>query len=156
MKVSVLLLLITICIGCNDFELKKISSEDVLEEELHQMNWSKIDTYPTFEACESLSQREKIKSCFEKTLSMHFSEKFPKSPLTEHLLNNDTIVISLKIDKKGLMSLQRLCGYNLVNKNEIESWCKETIGSLPKIYPAQKRGVPVAVNFDLPIIIVTD
>lgn len=153
MKVLSLLFLLIIFFGCNGFELNKISSKDVVEEEIHQINWSKVDSYPTFDLCESLSEREKIKACFEETIALHFYEQLSTFNPLESNTNNDTITFSLKINDKGLVKLQKICGYNLLNKDTLEIWCTNAINSLPKIYPAQKRGVPVGVTFDLPIII---
>ena len=36
---------------------------------------------------------------------------------------------------------------------KIRTWIQESVDSLPKIYPASKRGIPVATNFKLPIVI---
>ena len=103
MRVSSLLFLLIICSGCNGFELNKISSKDVVEEEIHQINWSKVDSYPTFDLCESLSEREKIKACFEETIALHFYEQLSTFHPLERNTNNDTITLSLKINDKGLV-----------------------------------------------------
>ena len=36
---------------------------------------------------------------------------------------------------------------------EIASWLEQSVDSLPKIYPATKRGIPVVTTFRMPIVI---
>jgi hypothetical protein len=66
-----------------------------------------------------------------------------------------TILVDLFINAKGKTSIQQVVIPDQVTlKNpQISSWLEEVIFQLPKTYPAQKRGVPVALHTRIPIIL---
>ena len=51
--------------SCNYFDAKKVSADDILEEELQTFTWNEVDEYPSFEMCDSLSSKAEKKQCFE-------------------------------------------------------------------------------------------
>ena len=65
MKYSYLLLLL-LCLGCQNFETKKISSDEIIQEELKEFNWQEVEVYPSFKECESFTETQEKKTCFEK------------------------------------------------------------------------------------------
>ena len=155
------LLFIIICLfvtSCNYFDVKKTSSEEILNEELQSFNWKDVDVFPAFASCDSSSTLQERKICFENTLIKHIQNSLSSEKMVVSTDLTDTIFIDFKLSDKGEISI-----LNLKIKEEtikalpnITNQINSAIDSLPKIYPAIKRGQLVTTQFKLPIIIKAD
>jgi len=71
---------------------------------------------------------------------------------------NDTIRLKLIIDNKGFLKVESI----VVKQDtrfqipEIDSLLHQSIKTVPKIYPAIKRGQQVTTAFELPVIVKID
>jgi len=147
-------LLLLIVLGCKNFDEKKISSEEIVEEELKHFNWEEVESYPAFLECDNLEKQE-IKACFENRLSqeIYLSLQERKVILSDSI--QEKMLLFVSISKEGKPSLDSIEVSRLIEKKmpEMQSWLKQSIQQLPKIYPARKRGIPVKTSFKLPLII---
>ena len=154
MRKSLLPVLILIIASCN-FETKKISSEEVLEQESRSLNWKEVDEYPAFEECKNQTELAAAKNCFEnkiaRTIYSFLSSQQPV--VTESI--NDTLYIYLEITKEGKAQIDSVKVDTTVTNQlpDIEEWLHQSIDSLPKIYPASKRGIPVSTVFKMPVVV---
>lgn len=155
MKNAALLFLLLILSSCNFFEAKKISSEEILNEELKTFTWNEVDEYPIFDTCDSTALIEHRKACFQNTLIENMSKRLFASPITVTQSVNDTILVHFKISEKGIIEITNTEINNLLIQEipEIETMVYQSIDSLPNIYPAIKRGQPVTTEFKLPLIV---
>lgn len=155
MKKPLLLLLLTMIFGCNNFETRKISSEEVLDQESRSLNWKEVDEYPAFENCKNITELEKARECFEATVANSvYSYLSRQDPIvTENI--DDTLYVHLEISKTGRPTIESIEVDSLVTHQipELKLWLHQSIDSLPKIYPAIKRGIPVSSVFTMPIVI---
>ena len=154
MKKALLVLSIFMFVSCN-FETKKISSEEVLEQESRSLNWREVDEYPAFKDCEQLTALEAAKNCFEnKVTQTIYSFLAGQQPVVTKSIN-DTLYLYLEIDKKGKPRIDSIKVDTLVVNQlpKIENWLRQSIDSLPQIYPASKRGIPVSTVFKMPVVI---
>lgn len=155
MKKALFLLLIVTISGCEQFETKKISSEEILSEETRELNWNDVDQYPAFRECREITEVEAAKLCFgNKVASYIYARLEEKRPVISESLE-DTLLLHLTISDKGVpvidsMEIDSIVTYHLP---EIRSWLRESIDSLPTIYPATKRGIPVSTKFRMPVVI---
>lgn len=141
-------------IACN-FETKKISSEEVLEQESRSLNWKEVDEYPAFENCQNLTNLAEAKNCFEKKVtSTIYSFLASQQPVVTESIN-DTLIIFLKITKEGEPQIDSIKVDTTVTNQlpKIDQWIRQSIDSLPKIYPASKRGIPVSTKFKMPVVV---
>jgi hypothetical protein len=141
--------------SCDYLEQKKVNSDDLLKQELQTFNWNEVDTYPTFEGCDTLTVKEDHQACFYNALLGHVNAYLEKQNLvvTEDL--NDTIYINLIVARNGSLQIEHIDA-NPETRNqlpEIDSLLKESLRTLPKIYPAIKRGQQVTTAFELPVIV---
>jgi len=141
--------------SCEYFNVKKTSSEQILKDELKSFNWNDVDAYPTFTSCDSVSSKKERKSCFVSTLAKHiFQNLSDEKMIVTHDLN-DTVVIDFKLTEKGALSILDI----QIDESTLEilpglnEQLQKSIDSLPKIFPAIKRGQQVTTQFKLPIII---
>ncbi len=140
-----------------EFEIqKKISADKYLEEELRTIDWNSVDKLPLLESC--LNSNLDNQKCFVS----YFSSQLKKNLLDNDFVLNrtliDTIYFNLKIDKVGNVSYEKIQINEDLNKyqNAIEMALNVTIKNLPKVYPAIKRGQPVDVEFNFPLLISTE
>ncbi|MBW2962247.1 hypothetical protein [Mesonia aestuariivivens] len=154
MKYSRLLILI-FCLGCQNFETQKISSNQIIEDELKEFNWNEVEVYPSFKECEHLSEISQKKACFEQ----EFTRKIYRYLQQKKVILSDSIqekmMLFVSINSTGKPHLDSLKTSALIEKKlpQLESWLLESIQQLPQIYPARKRGIPVKTSFKLPLVI---
>lgn len=155
MKKLLLFLLFPMLLGCNNFETKKISSEEVLDQEKKALNWKEVDEYPAFENCKNITEVEKARDCFETTVANSvYAYLSSKEPIVTETID-DTVFVHLQISKTGIPQINSVEIDTVVTHQlpDLKLWLEQSIDSLPKIYPASKRGIPVSSVYKIPIVI---
>jgi hypothetical protein len=155
MKQICIFLLLLILFSCEYFNVKKVSSETILKEELQTFNWNDVDEYPSFSVCDSTSTKQEKKACFEQTLTSFITNYLQKDTIIVTQDINDTINLNFKVTAAGDLILLDTKIDSLTNNEipNIKQLLTESLDSLPKIFPAIKRGQQVTTEFTLPIII---
>ncbi|MBZ9651404.1 hypothetical protein [Psychroflexus montanilacus] len=155
MKLWTSLFLILLLCSCKDFDLKKQSAEQIMEEEMKSINWKEVDFYPTFQNCGSVTSKSKSKTCFETEIKNNIGNHLSQYQLKTSNSIRDTVVLKLHISAEGDTKIKDLkISDHIASQNpELETWLKEAISQLPEVYPAQKRSVPVPLHTELPIIL---
>ena len=139
--------------SCNYFNVKKTSSDAILEEELRTFNWNEVDIYPSFVTCNASADKLSKKQCFENTLITSIYKTLSSEEIIVSQDVHDTILVYFQISEKGELSLIE-AEIDSVTKFEIpniENLLRQSLDSLPQIYPAIKRGQLVKTQFKLPI-----
>ena len=137
---------------------KKISVDEILDEEWKTFNWSDVDEYPSFSACDSLSSLSLKKECFIFTLSNQISVDLISNTKTVNRIIQDTVILKFTISKDGEIDFDELIvDESIIDlRSLIDLSFKSSIKKLPKIFPAIKRGQQVNVKFSLPIYVSTE
>ena len=158
MRNCCLLLVFLTVWSCDYFDKRKVNAEDLLNESLQSFNWNEVDDYPIFESCDSTAPNHEKKSCFEQILSSGIYEKLQDSHLivTESL--NDTLYLDFEISSGGEINFISSTGNSVVYQQipQIDSIISSSLSSLPKVYPALKRGQQVKTAFKIPLVLRTD
>lgn len=151
----VCLLILLIVTSCDYFEKKKVYPEDLLEEELQTFNWNEVDAYPTFSNCDSLTEKENRKVCFQNTLISNVNEFLKAQNLVVSNDVNDTITLKIIIDRTGMLEVESISIHpeTVQEIPEIDSLLRQSLKGIPKIYPAIKRNQQVTTAFELPVIV---
>lgn len=156
MKKTLLFVLICFLLSsCEELTTRKVSSEEILIEETRDFNWHEVDNYPAFAECRNITEVEAAKACFGNKVSQYFYSRLEaKQPVVTEALD-DTLYLYLKISEKGTPAIDSMEIDSLVLNQlpEIRSWLSQSVDSLPKIYPATKRGIPVKTTFRMPVVI---
>ncbi len=155
MKQIIIFSFIIFLSSCNYFEKKKVYSDDIVEEELQTINWKDVDQYPSFDACENLSNTLNKKQCFEKTLRDCVNNYLSKQNIVVTEDIEDTILLKININHSGKLSIKSININDEIKLQipKIDSLLRHSFDSLPKIYPAIKRGQQVETEFVLPIVV---
>ena len=155
---GIYILLLVLTTSCQFFETEKISTETFYKEEVRAINWKDIDQYPVFQPCESTTTKSEQRLCFERALSAHLLQSFTEHDIKTYHDVNDTVHVSLVIDKKGKMQITDLKIDSILRTEFplLQQWIFEGIDTLQPVAPAYKRGIPVQTEFMLPIILTTE
>ncbi|RAJ18153.1 hypothetical protein [Olleya aquimaris] len=155
MKQIAVLLVFFLLVSCQYFDVKKTTPEAILSEELKTFNWNEVDNYPSFEVCDSLQSKMESKQCFETTLANHISKILQTETIIVSQDINDTIMLSFLISEKGELNINSIKMDSITSQEipNIETLITDSLNTLPKIFPAIKRGQQVKTQFKLPIIL---
>ncbi|TNJ45253.1 hypothetical protein KFZ70_06950 [Tamlana fucoidanivorans] len=141
--------------SCENFKVKKTTSEAILKEELKTFNWNDVDAYPSFSVCDSSATKADRITCFQTTIV---------NQITHHLKNeiivvtqdiDDTLHLDFEVSTSGKLTLLQAEMDDITREEipDIETILNESLHGMPKIFPAIKRGQHVKARFSLPVII---
>jgi hypothetical protein len=155
MKQLTVFILLLCLYSCDYFDKKKVNSQDIVNEELQTFNWNDVDEYPSFKTCESLSSKQESKQCFETTLITHITNKLSDEIIVVTENVEDTVVIKFHISETGNLSVLNIKNKETTKEQipNLDSLLHKSLDSLPRIFPAIKRGQQVKTEFTLPIVI---
>ena len=160
MRKTLIIIFCFLSISCEfDFQIdKKITVDEFINEELKSLNWNDVDEYPVFENCLEINNVKNKNNCFVETITNSFRENLKTNNLVLNRTLIDTVRMVLKVDKIGKISIENMTISDQNNKYKevITKSFENTVSSLPKLYPAIKRGQEVDVIFNIPIIISTE
>ena len=151
-------LLLVLGASCQYFDTERISSEEVLEEELSAMDWADIDTYPAFPGCEGIMEKQRQRTCFENTILSSVSEQLAQGNWVTSFPLSDTVFLQLQVDTLGMMVVEPIQMDSLLRTSlpKLDSLLVVGILQLQTPTPAYKRGIPVNSKFMLPVVINTE
>ncbi|QOD62510.1 hypothetical protein H9I45_14000 [Polaribacter haliotis] len=144
------LILILFCISCDKFSFKKNTNNNVLDT---LVNFSSVDTYPSFKVCDSLIEKSQQEDCFRHTIHQKIGEELQKHEFTIKDSIAEVVIVNLLINSKGNIELETIESSEIIKQElpELDSILKVSIQQIPTIYPAIKRGIPVTTKYRLPI-----
>ncbi len=156
MKYAFLLVILSFFSSCNQLNTKKTSSEEILQEELSAFSWNEVDSYPSFEACDSLSTKTDKKQCFERVISESMMSCLGQQALVVSKDIQDVIEIEFLVSESGQATIINIQveKSTLEELPDIKQILHDCTNALPRIFPAIKRGQQVKTQFKMPIEIV--
>ena len=150
LRVFSFLIALFFCISCNYFSPNKNSTVPQLDSIVY---FSSVDTPPSFKVCDSLIKKEAQNHCFRTTLHKRIGERLATHTIKVKSAVEDTIVVKLQVNNLGEINFIGTKSSEIIQEQlpNLDSILKLTITGLPKIYPAIKRGIPVTVEYQLPV-----
>ena len=155
MKIINFFLIILLMLGCkNNYNQKQIVIPSGITV------WNNNDEFPSISSCEEIESESERNICFQQKLTKSIFDNIDFSQIEVNNSLNDTLRISILIDKDGKISLYD-SQINLKVKKQIpliDSILYNAINNLPQVLPAIKTniGVEVSSRFELPLIIKTN
>ncbi len=148
-----LLFLSLFMVSCAYFESK--SKRMPIQEVDTVVDFTEVDAFPLFPNCKEIPSREKQQICFQIEMSQHIYALLKEFELNSKDVLNDTVLVTLKVNSKGKISLTEI---NISEKTKkllpmFDSIVKVSISKLPTITPAIKRNMQVTTEFILPIVL---
>ena len=154
MKIANLFIIIFFILSCNtEYSKKKVEIPSSIT------NWNVNDEPPSIKLCDQIESELNRNICFQNELIKLIYENIDFSEIVVEKDLNDTLILSILINKKGEISFFKSV-IPLQIKNQIpliDSILNKAIKRLPRILPATKTNIGVQVNssFELPLILKT-
>jgi uncharacterized membrane protein len=142
-----LLFLIT---SCDNFSFLKSKNNQVLDT---LVNFSSVDTSPSFKECDSLIEKQKKSNCFRTTIHKKIGAELQKHKFILRDSISEIVQVALVISAEGKVVLEAIVSSKEIKKQlpKLDSILEVAVRQIPVIYPAIKRGIPVTTKYRLPI-----
>ena len=145
-----LLLMVLFITSCDKFSFSKNKNIQDLDT---IVDFSSVDTFPSFKPCDSIIDKTKKTDCFRTTIHQKIGAELLKHTFIIKDSIDEIIYVDLIINSEGIFTLHAIQSSNNIKKvlPQLDGLLRESVGKLPKIYAANKRGIPVSVKYSLPI-----
>ncbi len=145
-----LLLMVLFITSCDKFSFSKnknIKDLDTI------VDFSSVDTFPSFKPCDSIIDKTKKTDCFRTTIHQKIGAELLKHTFIIKDSIDELIYVDLIINSKGIFTLNSIQSSNNIKKvlPQLDSLLRDSVEKLPRIHAANKRGIPVSVKYSLPI-----
>ncbi|PQJ79331.1 hypothetical protein [Polaribacter porphyrae] len=149
-RVFSFVMLVMIITSCDKFSFSK-------KKDLPQIDtiidFTSVDTYPSFKECDSLIDKEKKSICFRNTIHQKIGEELSKHSFKIKDSIDETILVDLIINSDGKITFEALQSSEKIKKElpELDSIIHLSVDNLPTIFPAIKKRYKVTTKYQLPI-----
>lgn len=143
-------LMICFFTSCDKLSFTKNSKTQVIDT---IVNFSSVDTFPSFKVCDSIINKEKKTACFRSNIHQKIGEELSKYQFTIKDSIDEIVYVDLMINAKGEIVLDSIESSDRIKKElpELDSLIQLSVQKTPTILPAIKRGIPVTTKYQLPI-----
>ena len=133
--------------ACNFVQKELPDSQELLRRELHAIDWSRVDTYPTYATCDSLTDAEEMKACFFDRLNFEVTNVLKNDSLVQ-ISTIDSVQFLVRVTAQSQLEFKtEQINEKLLPKSMLDSIMNQHQKSFSKVQPAIKRGVPVTTQF---------
>lgn len=153
MRVFSLLILLSFFTSCDKLSLTKNKNLKVLDT---VVNFSSVDTSPSFKICDSLIDKLTKSTCFRNTIHEKIGAELQRHVLKIKDSMDEIVFADLIINSEGKIIFKELQASENIKTQlpELDSLIQLSVNTLPSIHPANKKGIPVTTKYQLPIRIV--
>jgi hypothetical protein len=150
LRVSFFLLLFLLITSCDKLPFLKNNNTQVLDT---IVNFSSVDTSPSFKECDSLIDKGKKSNCFRTTIHKKIGAELQKHKFSVKNAISEIVYVDVLINSKGKIILETIESSDDIKTQlpRLATILKLSVASIPSIYPAIKRGIPVTTKYRLPI-----
>ena len=133
------------------------TEKELLDKQLKEINWKEVDVYPSVIDCEKNTDETQKKQCFFEFMSNTIQQKLSVDTLKILFPKLDTIEVKVTVNPDATMKFEPQFPIDSIAYDtiKIDSILKLKLVDFPKVNPAIKRGMPVKIQFILPVIIKT-
>jgi protein TonB len=117
------------------------------EEEEITVPFAVIENVPIFPGCESATNNEERKLCFQRKIQEHINKEFSYPPSALELGIQGRVFVQFLIDSKGNVGSIRMRGPD----RNLEKEAERIVATLPQMTPGKQRGKSVSVPYSIPI-----
>lgn len=150
LRVFSFLTVLLFCTSCDYFSFRKERIETPIDS---IVDFSSVNSFPSFKVCDSLIEATKKETCFRNTIHQKIGEELSKHTIKVKNAIDETVMVKLQISEKGKIHFIKKESTVNIEKElpQLDSILKVSIAKLPNIYPAIKRGIPITTEYSLPI-----
>ena len=143
----ILLFFITSCDKLSFLKSEKIQALDTI------VNFSSVDTSPSFKVCDSLIDKHQKSNCFRTTIHQKIGAELQKHQFIIRDSISEIVYVDLLINSKGKIVLEAMDSSKEIKIKlpKLDSVLRISVDKIPNVYAAIKRGIPVTTKYRLPI-----
>jgi hypothetical protein len=158
MKHFMLLIFLCLLTSCEWFVSKDVKTRELVEQEMLEIDCNEVDSYPLFESCDESATKTEQRKCFEKEVLANCAKKLKEFEYVFKEGTDPMVQVDFLVDQKGKITVVHIEKDSAINKQMpgFDQIIKESLGTLPHLSPALKRGIPVKTKFRIPIVFNTD
>jgi hypothetical protein len=150
LRVSSSLLLFIFITSCDNFSFSKNKNMQLLDT---IVNFSSVDTSPSFKVCDSIIDKQKKNNCFRTTIHQKIGAELQKHQFVIRDSISEIVYVDLLITSKGKIVLEAMESSEEIKNQlpKLDSVLRISVDKIPNVYAAIKRGIPVTTKYRLPI-----
>ncbi|WP_292901152.1 hypothetical protein [Nonlabens sp.] len=149
-SVVIIMLLVALCFSCLSDQQKKVQADEQAIKKLEQLDMTSIDRYPLFDNCDEMLTTA---DCFYEQLHALVQQKLSKGEILIHLARKDSMYLSITVSKEGRITYDSLYkSAPSIDKDYMHELLQKRLNNFPVIKSAQKKSIPVATTYRLPIV----
>ncbi len=117
------------------------------------VNFSSVDTSPSFKVCDSIIDKQKKTNCFRTTIHQKIGAELQKHQFVIRDSISEIVYVDLLINSKGKIVLEAMESSEEIKIKlpKLDSVLRISVDKIPNVYAAIKRGIPVTTKYRLPI-----
>ena len=117
------------------------------------VNFSSVDTSPSFKVCDSIIDKQKKTNCFRTTIHQKIGAELQKHQFVIRDSISEIVYVDLLINSKGKIVLEAMDSSKEIKIKlpKLDSVLRVSVDKIPNVYAAIKRGIPVTTKYRLPI-----
>ena len=153
MRVFSVLIFLIFFTSCDKFSFSKTKNLPILDT---IVDFTAVDTFPSFKVCDSLIDKTKLSDCFRNTIHEKMGLELQKHHLEIKDSIDEVVFADVLINAKGKIVIAEITSTDNLRSQlpQLDSVLNESVKNLPTIYPAIKRGIPVSTKYRLQLRIV--
>lgn len=144
--------------SCQYFDKPVPSEKELLQKELKSINWQEVDEYPSVAECEKINDKKLRQQCFFEVMSQLIESKLDIGTLSGLYPALDTIEVKVTIFPNAAIKFEPQFPKDSVAYDTLktDSIFQARLVDFPKINPGIKRGIPVKIQFILPVVLLKE
>jgi hypothetical protein len=138
--------------SCDYFSFKRKNDFEKIDPNI---DVSSVDTPPSFGRCNSIIEKQEKTRCFYEEIHKELSASLQKQEIQVRKNINETVEVVLTIHADQKVTLKSIQASEALYEQipEFQKMVEKAIADLPKMIPANKKGIPVTSEYRLPITI---
>lgn len=126
------------------------NAQELLRRELHTIDWTKVDTYPTFDSCDTVQDKLLQEKCFFDEFKQQLEHHMMQDSLIRYLEKLDTISVRVAVKSDESIQISAVhFNKKQISKQMLDSILELCSKKITPVHAATKRGIPVTTEFDL-------
>lgn len=147
------ILFVSFCTSCDFISPGNATYQNLTISET-EVDYAVVDVYPLFRVCNGCDTNTKQNLCFESVLVNSLEKTLNKNKIDINTLILDTVFVDILVDRKSKISFIKINASPKILQAipNLDSILNSGLNELPEIIqPALKRGIPVDIQFRLPV-----
>ena len=141
--------------SCGWLVSKDEKTQELVQQELSEIDFDVVDSYPLFENCDETVTLAGQRQCFEQEVLANYSKILNQYEFVLDPTADRNVFVDFLVDRDGAVSVLNIEKDDSIDEQmpEFNQLITQGLEDLPPLAPALKRGIPVKAKFRIPIVL---